>query len=67
MDMQLKALGIDNIMKFEWLSPPPAETMVRALENLHALGVLDNDAKWVMPTLDRLRGNQEPFRIACLD
>lgn len=49
MDVQLKALGIDNIMKFEWLSPPPAETMVRALENLHALGVLDNDAKWVMP------------------
>lgn len=43
--VQLKALGIDNIMKFEWLAPPPAETMVRALENLHALGVLDNDAR----------------------
>lgn len=45
MVLQLKALGIDNIMKFEWLAPPPAETMVRALENLHALGVLDDDAK----------------------
>lgn len=45
MVLQLKALGIDNIMKFEWLAPPPAETMVRALENLHALGVLDDDAR----------------------
>lgn len=43
--VQLKALGIDNIMRFEWLSPPPAEAMVRALEVLAALGVLDEDAK----------------------
>ena len=42
---QLKSLGIDNIMKFEWLAPPPAEAMVRAMETLHALGVLDEDAK----------------------
>ncbi len=40
-----QALGIDNIMRFDWLAVPPAETMVRALENLHALGVLDEDAK----------------------
>ncbi|KAJ9517335.1 hypothetical protein QJQ45_016702 [Haematococcus lacustris] len=42
---QLKALGIDNIMKFEWLSPPPAEAMVRALEALAALKALDGDAR----------------------
>lgn len=46
--LQLKALGIDNVMKFEWLSPPPAEAMVRALEGLAALGVLDGDARWVV-------------------
>ena len=23
--LQLKSLGIDNIMSFEWLAPPPAE------------------------------------------
>ncbi|KAG2488343.1 hypothetical protein HYH03_013033 [Edaphochlamys debaryana] len=45
MVLQLKALGIDNVMKFEWLAPPPAEAMVRALEELHALGVLDEDAR----------------------
>ncbi len=42
---QLKALGIDNVLRFGWLSPPPAEALVRALETLAALGVLDEDAK----------------------
>ena len=49
--LQLKAMGIDNIMKFEWLAPPPAETMVRALELLHALGALGDDARQVCPAL----------------
>ncbi len=30
--LQLKSLGIDNILAFEFLSPPPAEMMIRALE-----------------------------------
>ncbi|MEW5312087.1 MAG: hypothetical protein WDW38_003742 [Sanguina aurantia] len=45
MVLQLKSLGVDNIMRFAWLAPPPAESMVRALEGLHALGVLDEDAR----------------------
>ncbi|GIL60047.1 hypothetical protein Vafri_14666 [Volvox africanus] len=45
MVLQLKALGIDNVMQFEWLAPPPAEALVRALEELHALKVLDEDAR----------------------
>ncbi|CAM6076055.1 unnamed protein product [Sphagnum tenellum] len=47
--LQLKALGIDNIMRFHWLAPPPAETMVRALEILYSLGVLDAAAKLTSP------------------
>ena len=45
--LQLKAMGIDNIMKFDWLAAPPAETMIRALELLHALGALGADARCV--------------------
>eukprot|EP00002_Diphylleia_rotans_P021253 TRINITY_DN413_c0_g1_i2.p1 TRINITY_DN413_c0_g1~~TRINITY_DN413_c0_g1_i2.p1 ORF type:complete len:456 (-),score=95.66 TRINITY_DN413_c0_g1_i2:866-2233(-) len=30
--LQLKALGIDDILHFEFLSPPPVESMIRALE-----------------------------------
>ncbi|NXC43556.1 DHX35 helicase, partial [Penelope pileata] len=36
--LQLKALGIDNVLRFPFLSPPPAQSMVQALELLYALG-----------------------------
>jgi ATP-dependent RNA helicase DDX35 len=47
--LQLKSLGIDNMMTFHWLAPPPAEAMVRALETLHALGAIGDDAKLTNP------------------
>jgi ATP-dependent RNA helicase DDX35 len=43
----LQALGIDNIMRFDWLAPPPAEAVVRGLELLHALAAVDADARCV--------------------
>ncbi|GBF90487.1 pre-mRNA-splicing factor ATP-dependent RNA helicase-like [Raphidocelis subcapitata] len=43
--LQLKALGVDNVLRFDWPAPPPAEAVVRGLELLHALGALDGDAK----------------------
>lgn len=48
--LQLKALGIDNIMRFDWLASPPPEAMVRALEILYAIGAVDSDAKLTSPT-----------------
>ncbi|XP_037666960.1 probable ATP-dependent RNA helicase DHX35 isoform X2 [Choloepus didactylus] len=36
--LQLKALGIDNVLRFHFMSPPPAQSMVQALELLYALG-----------------------------
>ena len=47
--LQLKALGIDNVMHFEWLSPPPAANMLKALELLYALQALDDDARLTRP------------------
>ncbi|CAK8685220.1 putative ATP-dependent RNA helicase DHX35 [Clavelina lepadiformis] len=38
--LQLKALGVNNVAHFGFVSPPPAECMVRGLEQLYALGVL---------------------------
>lgn len=46
---QLKALGIDNILGFDWPASPSPEAMVRALEVLYSLGVLDDDAKLTSP------------------
>ncbi|KAK9166350.1 hypothetical protein Scep_001541 [Stephania cephalantha] len=45
----LKALGIDNILGFDWLASPAPEAMIRPLEVLYALGVLDEDAKLTSP------------------
>jgi len=43
--LQLKSLGIDDLMKFEWVSAPPAETVLRALEGLHAASMIDNEGR----------------------
>ena len=39
--LQMKALGIRNILSFEFLSPPSEEHVVKSLELLYALGALD--------------------------
>lgn len=43
--LQLKSLGIDDLMKFEWVSAPPAEAVLRALEGLVASGMIGEDGK----------------------
>ncbi|KAI5305281.1 hypothetical protein KEM56_004818 [Ascosphaera pollenicola] len=40
--LTLKSLGIDNLLEFDFMDPPPAETIIRALENLYALGALND-------------------------
>lgn len=47
--LQLKALGIINILKFHFLSPPPAQNMIRGLELLFALGAIDEDCNLTSP------------------
>ncbi|PUZ58633.1 hypothetical protein GQ55_5G524300 [Panicum hallii var. hallii] len=47
--IQLKALGIDNILGFDWPASPSPEAMIRALEVLFSLGILDEDAKLTVP------------------
>lgn len=39
--LTLKALGIDNILRFNFPSPPPAKNMLASIEILHALNALD--------------------------
>lgn len=47
--LQLKALGIDNILRFNFLSAPPAENMVRGLELLYALDAIDDNGRLTIP------------------
>ncbi|RHY16732.1 hypothetical protein DYB25_004790 [Aphanomyces astaci] len=41
--LQLKAMGINDLMGFDFLDPPPVPAMVSAMENLYALGALDDE------------------------
>ncbi|KAI2634315.1 P-loop containing nucleoside triphosphate hydrolase protein [Hypomontagnella submonticulosa] len=52
--LQLKALGIDNVVRFDYLTPPPAELMAKATELLFSLGVLDEYAKLTKPLGTRM-------------
>lgn len=47
--LQLKALGIDNVVRFDFLTPPPAELIIRALELLYSLGAVNDYAKLTRP------------------
>lgn len=41
--LQLKAMGINDLLSFDFMDAPPAEAMVMALEMLHSLGALDDE------------------------
>jgi ATP-dependent RNA helicase DDX35 len=47
--LQLKALGIEDIAHFDFPSPPPAESIIRALELLFAIGCINDECKLTQP------------------
>ncbi|KAK9322840.1 P-loop containing nucleoside triphosphate hydrolase protein, partial [Lipomyces orientalis] len=42
MVLVLMSLGINDILNFDFMDPPPTETLVRSLEHLYALGALND-------------------------
>lgn len=47
--LQLKALGIDNVLRFDFMTPPPSQMLVRAMEFLYSLKALDEDGRLTKP------------------
>lgn len=47
--LQLKALGINNIVKFQFPAPPPERNIVTALDLLYALGAIDDNGSLTTP------------------
>lgn len=41
--LELKKIGVDDLVHFDFLDPPAPETMMRGLEQLHYLGALDDE------------------------
>lgn len=47
--LQLKSLGIQNVLRFDWMTSPSSAMLERALEFLFCLGALDEDGKLTKP------------------
>ncbi|KAJ5074182.1 hypothetical protein M0811_00811 [Anaeramoeba ignava] len=43
--LMLKSLGIDDLVGFDFLDPPPSETLMRSIEQLYALAALNEDGE----------------------
>lgn len=41
--LQLKAMGINDLLGFDFMDPPPVQTLVGALESLYSQGALDDE------------------------
>ena len=41
--LSLKAMGINDLLAFDFMDPPPMETLIMAMEQLHALSALDDE------------------------
>ncbi|KAH9929819.1 P-loop containing nucleoside triphosphate hydrolase protein [Fomitopsis serialis] len=41
--LMLKAMGINDLLSFDFMDAPPAQTMLTALESLYALSALDDE------------------------
>lgn len=47
--LQLKALGIDNVLRFNFPSPPPTKNLLSGLELLYALGAINDNGELTTP------------------
>ena len=41
--LSLKAMGINDLLEFDFMDSPPMQTLVSAMEQLHALSALDDE------------------------
>ncbi|XP_034933908.1 probable ATP-dependent RNA helicase DHX35 [Chelonus insularis] len=65
--LQLKALGIDNILRFNFPSSPPSKNLVAGLELLFALGAIDRNGDLTSPTgMTMVELPLEPVLAKCL-
>ncbi|KDE08045.1 hypothetical protein MVLG_01746 [Microbotryum lychnidis-dioicae p1A1 Lamole] len=52
--LQLRLLGIQNVLRFDWMNPPGSAMLERALEFLFCLGALDDEGKLTKPLGERM-------------
>ena len=63
--LQLKALGVGDVLEFPLLDPPPRAALLRSLELLYALGALDDSGALTPVGTSMARFPLEPMVRAC--
>ena len=65
--LQLKALGIDNVVRWDFMTPPPAKMLERGLEFLYSLGALDEMGRLTPELGSRMAevGRGVPLHAGC--
>ena len=43
--LMLKSMGIDDLINFDFLDPPPVDTLIKSLEQLYALSALNHNGE----------------------
>lgn len=75
--LMLKSLGINDLINFDFMDPPPTETLLRALEQLYALGALNDRGELTTlgrkmaefpldPMLAKMIINSEKYGVGCV-
>lgn len=41
--LQLKTMGINDLLNFDFMDAPPVDSLIEALGQLHSLSALDNE------------------------
>jgi HrpA-like RNA helicase len=65
--LSLKAMGINDLLNFDFMDAPPVQTMIAAMEQLYALGALDDEVRQccVPPVL--IRHSSQLFVVGIVD
>lgn len=65
--LQLKALGIDNVLRFNFPSSPPSKNLLAGLELLYALGAINDCGELTIPLgMTMAEMPLEPVLAKCL-
>ncbi|KAJ6264297.1 hypothetical protein Dda_0442 [Drechslerella dactyloides] len=52
--LQLKSLGVDNILRFDYPNPPAAESVAEAMDRLASMNIIDDHARLTKPLGEQL-------------
>ena len=66
MILLMKSLGINNLLDFDFMDPPPHEILIKALEQLYALGALNTEGTLTQSGLKMIQLPIDPSLTKCI-